>query len=137
MKRFLIFTVLFSPLALVVYVIPFAYVEGVPEPGFVLYLMGFAYALAIVPGWVAAIADWLLSAKRFHFISTMVVGAGMAHLVAWYMGDPMYPQEIISVALTGAIPAAVCSWLSNTSSRLHPVEDNSTRQQERAATTEP
>jgi hypothetical protein len=36
----------------------------------------------------------------------------MAQLVAWYLGNLMVRSEMIAVTLTGAIPAAVCSWLS-------------------------
>jgi hypothetical protein len=115
MKRFLIFTALFPPLALLVYVTPMAVTEGFPELGFVFYMMGFAYMLALVPAWVAAGTDWALSAKPpyFRLVATMAVAAAMAHLIAGYLGDPMYLREIIYVALTGAIPAAICSLLAN------------------------
>jgi len=114
MKRFLVFTALFSPLALLVYVTPLVIHEGAPKLDFVMFLMGFAYVLAIVPGWVAACADWMLSAKPFYLraIASMAVAAVMAQLVAWYLGNLMVRSEMIAVTLTGAIPAAVCSWLS-------------------------
>lgn len=114
MKRLLIFSVLFPLLALLTYITPFVFSEGAPGLGFVFYLMGFAYVLALVPAWVAAGADWALSSKPFYsrVALTIAVGAAMAHLVAWYLGDRMYLREIISVALTGAIPAGACSWLA-------------------------
>jgi hypothetical protein len=114
MKRFLIFTVLFPPLALLVYTSPLVVHEGVPKLGFIIYLMEFAYVLAVVPGWVAAATDWMLSATPFYvrMTASMAVAAVMAHLVARYLGDSMDVSEIVTVALTGAIPAAVCSWLS-------------------------
>jgi hypothetical protein len=114
MKRFLVFTVLFSPLALLVYVAPLVIHEGFPKLDFLIFLMGFAYVLAVVPGWVAAGVDWMLAAKPFYVrvIATMAVAAAMGQWVAWYLGNPMNSSEMITVALTGAIPAAVCSWLS-------------------------
>jgi hypothetical protein len=114
MKRFLVFTVLFSPLALLVYTTPLVIHEGFPKLDFVIFLMGLAYVLATVPGWMAAGVDWMLSAKPFYIraVASMAVAAAMAQLVAWYLGNPMYLSELVTVALTGAIPAAVCSWLS-------------------------
>ena len=112
MKRLLIFSALFPPLALLFYVTPLLLTEGVPKLEFLIQLLGLAYMFAIVPAWVVAGTDWLLSARRFHVVATMVVATAMAHLVARYIADPMGPREVIYVALTGAIPAAVCSWLS-------------------------
>ena len=114
MKRLLIFSVLFPPLALLVYIIPLLFTEGVPKLDFLLTLVGLAYMFALVPAWVTAGVDWVLSATPFYLrvVATMAIAAVMAHLVARYMADPMDLREIITVALTGAIPAAVCTWLS-------------------------
>jgi hypothetical protein len=114
MKRFLMFTVLFPPLALLVYTSPLVIQEGVPKLGFIIYLMEFAYVLAVVPCWLAAATDWMLSARPSYvrMTASMAVAAVMAHLVARYLGDSMDVSEIVTVALTGAVPAAVCSWLS-------------------------
>jgi hypothetical protein len=115
MKRFLVFTALFPPLALLVYTAPLFIHDGIPRFDFIVFLLGFAYVLATIPGWVAAGTDWMLSAKPFHVraIASMAVAAVLAQLVAWYLGNPMYVSEIVTVALTGAIPAALCSWLSD------------------------
>ena len=113
MKRFFIFSACFPPLALVVYVTPLLVTEGVPNMDFQFTLLGLAYMFAIVPAWIAAGVDQLLSARQFHVVATMAVAAVMIHLLARYLGDPMDHQEIILVALTGAIPGAVCSWISD------------------------
>src|SRR4051812_30416198 len=63
MKRLLIFTALFPPLALLVYVAPLVLNEGVPKADFIVFLIGAAYVLAIVPAGLAAAADGILSAK--------------------------------------------------------------------------
>jgi len=113
MKRFFIFSACFPPIALVVYVTPLLFTEGVPKVDFLFTLLGLAYMFAIIPAWTAAGADWLLSAWQFRVIATMAVAAVMTHLLARYLGDPMDRQEIILVTLTGATSGAVCSWGSN------------------------
>ncbi|HXO73274.1 MAG TPA: hypothetical protein VN838_30325 [Bradyrhizobium sp.] len=112
MKRFLIFTALFPPLVLVVYIIADQFWrEGFPEIGFIWWLLGIAYILAIIPAWLTAGVDGLLSRQPIYLrlIATMAVAAVLAELVALYMGQPHFD---VPVAMAGAIPAAVCSWLA-------------------------
>ena len=64
MKRFLIFTVLFPPLALAVFISP----DGIPdrdflEIGLLFWMSGYAYLFAVIPAWLTAGVDWALSAK--------------------------------------------------------------------------
>ncbi|MBR0733805.1 hypothetical protein JQ636_35530 [Bradyrhizobium japonicum] len=96
MKRFAIFSALFPPLALVVYVTPLLLSEGVPKVEFLFTLLGLAFMFAIVPAWLAAAADWLLPSKPFHVLATVAVDVLMAHLVARYFGNPMDHQEVSS-----------------------------------------
>jgi hypothetical protein len=112
MKRFLIFTALFPPLVLVVYIVADQFWrEGFPEFGFLGWLVGIAYVLAIVPAWLTAGVDAALSRQPIYLrvIATMAVAAILAELVARYMGQPHFD---VPVAIAGAIPAAVCSWLA-------------------------
>lgn len=102
---------------MLVYVTPLLVTEGVPKLEFLMQLLGLAYMFVIIPACVAAGIDWALSAKPFHVAATMVVAVAMAHLVARYFGNPMDHQEIVLVTLTGAIPSAVCSWLSGMMNR--------------------
>jgi hypothetical protein len=112
MKRFLIFTALFPPLVLFVYIAadPVAR-NNLPGIEFLTWLMGLAYLLAIIPAWLTAGADWALSGKPLYLrlVATMPVAAILAELVARYMGQPHFDAP---VAIAGAIPAAVCSWLA-------------------------
>ena len=110
--RFLIFSLLFPPLVLAVFITADGLLrEGFPEVGFLSALLATAYVLAIIPAWLTAGVDWALSGKPLYvrLIATMAVAATLAELVAWYMGQPYFD---VPVALAGAIPAAVCSWLS-------------------------
>ncbi len=110
--RFLIFTALFPPLVLVVYIAADpVLLRTLPGIGFVMGLMGIAYLLAIIPAWLTAGVDWALSGKPLYLrlVATMPVAAILAELVARYLGQPYFD---LTTALMGAIPAAVCSWLS-------------------------
>jgi hypothetical protein len=112
MKRFLIFTVLFPPLAMVVYLVPHVpSVRDLLPIGFLLLLLGYAYAFAVIPAWLTAGVDWALSAKPLYLrlVATMPVAAIMAELIAHDLGQR---GEVLTFTLMGAIPAAVCSWLS-------------------------
>lgn len=113
MKRFLTFTALFPPLALAVYTMADGlWGEGLPGIGFLAYLLAIAFALSIVPAWLMAGVDLVLSSKPIYLriVVSMAVGAILAELVARYMGQPSID---VQVAVTGAIPAAICSWLSS------------------------
>jgi hypothetical protein len=108
MKRFLIFTWLYPPLVLLVYTAADKSLsEGLPGFGFLTWLLAIAHVVALVPAWLTAGVDWALSAKQLYvrLIATMVVAAILAEMVAWYLGQPSFD---VPVAVTGAIPAAVC-----------------------------
>jgi hypothetical protein len=113
MKRLLVFTMLFPPLVLFVYITADQLLrDGFPDIGFLAWLVGIAYVLAVIPAWLTAGVDWALSGQPLYvrLIATMPVAAILAELVARYMGQPYFD---VSVAIAGAVPAAVCSWLSD------------------------
>ena len=113
MRRLLVFTALFPPLALFVYIAADQlWREGLPGIGFLASLLAMAYVLAIIPGWLTAGVDWALSRRPLYLriVATMLVAALIAELVARYMGQPSFDAP---VAIAGAVPAAVCSWLSD------------------------
>lgn len=113
MKRFLIFTILFSPLVPLVYIAADpVLLRDPPGFGFLIWLMGYAYVLAIIPAWLTAGVDWALSGEPLYLrlIAVMPVAAILAELVARYLGQPGFD---VTTALMGAIPAAVCSLLSD------------------------
>lgn len=111
MKRFLIFSVLFPPLALLVFIAPDVMARGdFPEVRLILGLLGLVYLFTLIPAWVAAGTDWLLSEKPFYlrFVATTIVATVVAVLTARYLGER---GEVAKVVLMGAIPAAICSLL--------------------------
>jgi uncharacterized membrane protein YhaH (DUF805 family) len=111
MKRFLIFPVLFPPLALVVFTAP----DGFKN---VLDWMVMAYAIAVIPALLLAWVDWALSAKPLRVMGTAVTAALAAVLIVLFMSggsDELWP--VLMVGLVGGVPAAVCSWLSGPTSR--------------------
>jgi len=117
MKRFLIFTALFPPLVLFVYIAADPVLRGdLPGIGFLTWLMGLAYLFAVIPAWLTAVVDWALTGKPLYLrlVATMPVAAILAELVARYLGQPYLD---LTTALMGAIPAAVCSCLSDKSMR--------------------
>src|SRR5258707_945526 len=110
MKRFLIFTVLFPPLALVVFTAP----DGFKN---LLDWMVMAYAIAVIPALLLAWVDWALSAN-LRVMGTAATAALSAVLVVRFMsGGPDDLWPILMVGLVGGVPAAVCSWLSDKSMR--------------------
>lgn len=116
MTRFAIFTVLFPPLVALAFIV--LDMRDVVSPGnvgemvlFFLWISMFAYMLAIVPAWVTAGVDWALSEKPLYLrlAATMIVAGAMAVLIALEMGQR---YDMLIYAAMGAIPAAICSWLS-------------------------
>jgi hypothetical protein len=116
MKRILIFTALFPPLVAVAFIVLIT-PDVVPRGEFLemglffLWISGFAYLWAGVPGLLTAGVDWVLSEKPpyLRLAATMIVAAIMAVLMARNLGQR---DEVLTFAAIGAIPAAVCSWLS-------------------------
>jgi hypothetical protein len=106
MKRFLIFTALFPPIALVVFNVP-DMIDGIFK------LMNFtslpsAYIVGVIPAWLFAATD-----QRFQsVIGTTIAGAALAFLVGLVLGFPDF-GAVLMLMLVGAVPAGVCSWLSS------------------------
>ena len=82
MKRFLIFTVLFPPLALAVFTAPDTFAKF-----FIYFLWLLPTWPAIIPAWFTAGMDWALSAKPSYLriVGTAVTGALITDLVALFM----------------------------------------------------
>jgi hypothetical protein len=108
MKRFLIYLVLFPAIATValyavLYILTGAVVDSLSGPAFICLLF-------IGPALVVALVDWLVSRTRIPgVIATTLFAYGISALAADWAGA-MY---MLVFGLVGAIPAAVCSWLSN------------------------
>ena len=108
MKRFLIFTLLYPPLALAVFTAP---------DGFKNFLdwLAYAYLLAVILAWLTVAVDWKLSAKPPHLriVGTTFAGAVITGSIAVFLwGGPSGFFPTLMATLVGAVPAAVCSWLS-------------------------
>ena len=112
MKRFLVFTVLFPPLALVIFNTP----DVIMRHDFKLLdlvTLSLAYTFTIVPALILAWVD-----QAFHSLGTTIAGAAIAYLAALSIGFPFLDYKAtLMIGLVGAIPAAVCSWLSDKSMR--------------------
>ena len=109
MRRLLIFTALYPPLALAVFTAP---------DGFKNFLdwLAYAYPAAIIPAWLTAGMNWKLSEKPTYLriVGTTFVGAVITGSIAFFLWDgfrEFFPA--LMATLVGAIPAAVCSWLSS------------------------
>jgi hypothetical protein len=114
MSRFLIFAVLFPPLALVIFNAP----DVIMHHDFRLLdlvTLSLAYTLAVIPALILAGVDQALHSLA----GTTIAGAAIAYLVAFGIGFPFLDySSILMVGLVGAIPAAACSWLSDKSMRV-------------------
>lgn len=108
MKRFLIFTLLFPPLALAVFTAP----DGFRN---LLNWLGYAYLLAMMFAWLTVAVDWKLSAEPtlLRIMGTTFAGAAITGSIAIFLSDePREFSPILMAVLVGAAPAAACSWLS-------------------------
>ena len=116
MRRVLIFTALFPPLVALVFIV-LVTPDVVPRGEFLemglffLWISGFAYLWAVVPGLLTAGVDWALSERPLYLrlVATMIAAGIMAVLIARNMGQR---GDVLIFGAIGAIPAAVCSLLS-------------------------
>jgi branched-subunit amino acid transport protein len=84
MKRFLIFAVLFPPLALVIFNAPDVIMHHDLKL-LDLLTLSLAYTIAVIPASILAWVD-----RSFHTLGTTVAGAAMAYLAALSMGFPSW-----------------------------------------------
>lgn len=87
MGRFLVFTVLFPPLALLVFIAPDAMsTRDLMEVGMLIWMLAWAYTVAVVPAWLTAAIDWAFSAGPLYLrlVATMGVAAILTILSARY-----------------------------------------------------
>jgi hypothetical protein len=69
----------------------------------------------IAPALVVALVDWLVSRTRIPIvIATTLFAYGISAFAAAWAGT----IDVLVFGLVGAIPAAVCSWLSNSMKRV-------------------
>ncbi|HLN36330.1 MAG TPA: hypothetical protein VK337_01025 [Xanthobacteraceae bacterium] len=109
MKRFLIFLFLFPAVATVsfyavLYVLTGAVVDSLSGPGIM-------YLVSIGPGLVLALVNWLVAKTPIPAVigTTLFAYGALVLFLAWDGSA----KDILALGLIGAIPAAVCSWLSS------------------------
>jgi FtsH-binding integral membrane protein len=114
MKRFLIFICLFPGMALAgLFVFVSIGVGALPDNPEVVKLVAWGYAVGGVPAFILALVDSLLGRTRIpRVFGTVLVGYGIAVVVAFTVFDWELIGRILAFGLIGAIPAAICSWLS-------------------------
>jgi hypothetical protein len=111
-KRFLIFLVLFPVVATVtvyavLYILTGAVVDSVSGPATTLLAM-------ILPGLLAGLLDWLVARSSLPaVVATTVLTYGLSVLVMTLLLGSSTAN--LALGLIGAIPAAICSWLSGRS----------------------
>jgi len=123
MKRFLIFVIL-GPIIGLAVMLTFSYYRN-PDVRIVTYGVTYgpplAYVLGAVPALLAAVVDWSLATKlRFWIRVGATCCAGYALTVLTGLVLPMLIasmthasfRDVVVFGLFGAIPAAICSWLS-------------------------
>jgi hypothetical protein len=108
MKRFLVFLLLFPAVATVsfyavVYLLTGAVVDSLSGPALI-------YLVAIVPGLVVALVDWLIAKTPVPtVVGTTLFAYGAAVLFLAWDGSA---KDIFALGLISGLPAAVCSFLS-------------------------
>lgn len=109
MKRFLVFAILFPPLATVIFNAP----DMIMRHDFRsldLATLVIAYTLALVPALIIAAVD----SKLRSVVGTTIAGALMTTSIALFLWSGYAEaSSVLMAALVGGAPAAVCSWLAN------------------------
>jgi hypothetical protein len=83
---------------------------------FFLFALLVCYMPGVVPHLAMAGIDHLLSPHRRHILVCAVAGLAVAYALLYYLSrggsEADFQQYWFFLGLMGAIPAAVCSWLS-------------------------
>lgn len=109
MKRFLIFAGLVPPVALAIFLAPEA--TAIETLGFAFLTLAYVYLIGLIPASLTAAVDWLLSGQSVHL--RMAGTAIFATILTELMANQLLGVSMsLHVGLIGAIPAAVCSFLS-------------------------
>jgi hypothetical protein len=118
LKRFLIFLALYPPIAMLVFQSPDAVTKGIPASDDLLAWLIASYPIAIIPALLMSWVDQALSKQPLHVFKTTAVGGLTSFLVLVFLwsGFAEFWSDVMAILL-GAVPAAVCSWLSDKSMR--------------------
>jgi hypothetical protein len=116
MRRFLIFALLYPLLVNVIFMVISVALLGRFFLSIILHTLGWGLATALVPAIALAFVDWFLAARLRltpRVVSTALVGYAIALAVALTAWDRSIWFETLIFPLAGAVPAAICSWLSD------------------------
>ena len=110
MNRFLIFLLLFPAVAAASFYAVSYVLLGAPQDSGLGPV--FMYLVFIVPALLIALLDWLVAKSSIPaVVATTLLAYGLSVLaLGWALG---FSKQIMALGLIGAIPAAMCSWLSN------------------------
>jgi hypothetical protein len=121
-KRFLIFALLGPPLGFVTFfwglLQAWNLLAGAPSTFDIhqVVLLPLAYLFGILPALAAALFDHVLAKRnvRWRVLWTTLLGylAGFFPIMEVLIPGLMHPSFLLLFGLVGAVPAAVCSWLS-------------------------
>jgi hypothetical protein len=121
MRRFLIFALLGPPVGLAVMMALTSYISEraiIPDARLLTYGLPLAFMMGIVPALFAALADWWF-APGLGFWPRIGATFLAGYAVTVVAGLIIFSQannsllDMMAFGFVGAIPAAICSWLSN------------------------
>ena len=125
MKRFLIFALFYPLLTIAGFVLFYVGIVGNftrsldVSISFTLSVMaqtfGWIFVAALIPALVLAVVDWFLAGRAragTRIAATAVIGYAIALLSAFAAWDSSIWLATLATGLMGAVPAALCSWLS-------------------------
>lgn len=122
MRRFLIFALLFPPLAFVVtfwgmlQILNWALGEKSTADYHQLILLPVAYMVVLLPAMLTAVVDNALAIRnvRYRILWTTLAGYLFifAPLLAALLTGSIHGPYLLLFGIIGAVPAAICSWLA-------------------------
>lgn len=122
MRRFLIFGLLFPPLAFVVafwgmlQILNWALGEKSTVDYHQLILLPVAYMVALLPAMLTAVVDNALAIRnvRYRILWTALAGYLFIFvpLLAALLTGSIHGYYLLLFGIIGAVPAAICSWLA-------------------------
>jgi hypothetical protein len=126
MRRFLIFAALFPPLAFAVtfwgmlQILNWALGEHSTADYHQLVLLPVAYVIVMVPALLTALVDDVLVRRnvRYRILWTALAGYMFifAPLLTALLTGSVHGPYLLLLGIIGAVPAAICSWLSGSKS---------------------
>jgi hypothetical protein len=72
----------------------------------------FAYLASLIPAMISGAADFWLANKSWRILGALGAGAAAAVIEMLLLHGHVTAMQLLAFCLLGAIPAAVCSWLS-------------------------